>query len=312
MEQKLHDYFLGLLPEDEKARLLGEVERDGELRALFVEFQQRYSVLGLLPADGDGEYAREGRNRLRGMTTRKAWSHLVRYAAAAVLVTGVGFGVMKYVLSGTAVAEVVAPVGERLELSLPDGSKVWLAPRSRLSYPMKFPRRGREVELDGEALFDVAADPENPFEVHSGGYNVRVSGTVFNTACYDGVFETTLIEGVVEVYSEARPTERITLAPDQQACLEDGKLVAREFDASASACLRNGIYNFRDMTFGEIISRLEAWYDVSIEFTDKSLEQETFSAKFRVSDDLETILRALGSSAGFEFRRDPAGTITIH
>jgi ferric-dicitrate binding protein FerR (iron transport regulator) len=318
MEQKLHNYFIGKLSGKDKSDLFTAIENDVVLKERFIELQNIYATAGMLPVPGDEECARKGMSELRDIKRRKSlrriYIRISRYAAAILLTAVVATGLVRYMSRADRVeyAEAVAPVGKRMELSLSDGTKVWLAPCSKLVYPVKFSRKQRTVELSGEALFDVTSDAKTPFEVHSDDYNVRVLGTVFNVSSYNDVFETTLIEGSVEVYNSSRGEDKITLRPNQQAYLSEGMLAGREVDASQALYLQNGIYNFHDITLGEIMSKLEVWYGVTINIADHELMNAPFAAKLREGDDIDTILRALQKTSGFRFRYEEPDTISIY
>lgn len=109
---------------------------------------------------------------------------------------------------------VTVPAGQRAQITLADGTKVWLNSESTLSYRSDFGRRDRDVELDGEAYFEVAKNKEIPFYVNTETNQVRVVGTHFNVCAYKGSneFETTLVEGIVDIYAydNERPLTRLT------------------------------------------------------------------------------------------------------
>jgi ferric-dicitrate binding protein FerR (iron transport regulator) len=268
------------------------------------------------PADGDRAIARDGLVKLRRMKhradARKKYIVFARYAAAVLLMVAVG---TKFILrtpdsENTELAEAVAPAGKRMELQLPDGTKVWLAPRSRLVWPVEFSGTGRSVELSGGALFDVVPDAGNPFEVHSGEFSVKVLGTVFSTSSYNGEFETVLIEGAVEVSNDSG--DAVTLEPGQRAWADEGGFETESVDTSDGLDLQRGIYTFDRATLGEITARLAVWHNVEIHISDPALAQQRFCAKFRDGDNIDTILKALQQTGGFEFSRDTSGAISIY
>ena len=118
--------------------------------------------------------------------------------------------------------QVVVPAGQRVELRLADGTKVWLNSKSRLEYPSSFGRRSRRVTLCGEGYFEVAHDERKPFVVETGQYDVRVLGTTFNVYAYDNdraAFETALMEGSVEVSSRSDASQRLVLQPNEAAVM---------------------------------------------------------------------------------------------
>lgn len=97
------------------------------------------------------------------------------------------------------------PRGGTYQVTLPDGTKVWLNADSKISFPARFSRKGRKVLIEGEAYFEVAKNKKMPFIVESGGQRVEVLGTHFNVSAYQGeAIRTTLLEGSVRVSSELR------------------------------------------------------------------------------------------------------------
>ena len=105
---------------------------------------------------------------------------------------------------------VIVPAGQRAELLLADGTKVWLNSRSKLKFPDRFQKDARKVELDGEGYFEVTHQEEAPFTVHTSKYDVKVLGTEFNVKAYKDKeqFETSLLKGSVEV-SNANKSQTI-------------------------------------------------------------------------------------------------------
>src|SRR5690606_30967085 len=93
------------------------------------------------------------------------------------------------------------PVGGQYQLTLPDGTRVWLNASSSLTFPTSFKGAVRRVELKGEGYFEVAKNKEKPFKVIAGGQEVRVLGTHFNISSYedDPAVTTTVLEGSVQV-----------------------------------------------------------------------------------------------------------------
>ena len=141
--------------------------------------------------------------------------------------------------------QVVVPAGQRVELRLADGTKVWLNSKSRLEYPSSFGRRSRRVTLCGEGYFEVAHDERKPFVVETGQYDVRVLGTTFNVYAYDNdraAFETALMEGSVEVSSRSDASQRLVLQPNEAAVMAaDGRLVRTRLDRRADLSQRRSL-----------------------------------------------------------------------
>jgi ferric-dicitrate binding protein FerR (iron transport regulator) len=315
MEQMIQDYFRGILSPENRQKLFEELDKNPALKARFVEAQHARLREAMRPTEGDEAVAREGLVKLarlkRRSEMRRNYIVFSRYAAAVLLFVAIGAGILKYTFDPKTVemAEATAPAGKRMELQLADGTKVWLAPRSTLIYPVEFSKREREVEIVGEALFDVTPNAKKPFEVHSGDFTVRVLGTMFSTSSLGGEFETVLISGAVEVSHDSG--EAVKLQPGERAWMENGTLETGQIDLTTALDLQSGVYSFERTPLAEIVSRLAVWHGVEIRIDDPTLAEELFCAKFRDGDDIDTILRALQRTGNFDFSRDPSGAISI-
>jgi transmembrane sensor len=155
------------------------------------------------------------------------------------------------------------PRGGQYMLSLPDGSKVWLNAASTIKFPTAFTGNQRQVELTGEAYFEVAHDAQKPFYVNAKGMNVQVLGTHFNVNAYEDedAMTTTLLEGKVTVNSAV-------LKPGQEAVLtQDERLTVRNNpDAEESIAWKNGLFIFSNENIASIMRKLSRWYDIDVEY----------------------------------------------
>ncbi|HLT94355.1 MAG TPA: FecR family protein, partial [Membranihabitans sp.] len=110
-----------------------------------------------------------------------------KIAAAIALMAITGLGLYLFSLSRTPEwVTISVPLGETVEILLPDSSKVWINAGSIFRYPKKFGAQGRRVELiNGQAFFEVRKNSDNPFSVHSATFDVTVLGTSFDIKSYD-------------------------------------------------------------------------------------------------------------------------------
>lgn len=163
---------------------------------------------------------------------------------------------------------IKTPNGGQYQVTLPDGSKVWLNAASSLEYNSAFGPRSRRVALKGEAYFQVESDPSRPFYVESRGQRVEVTGTEFNINCYDNepFIKTTLLEGSLKVVSgenqqavRLRPGEQSILAPDQAFRIN------REHVDDAVAW-KQGYFRFNQADINQVMRELSRWYDVPVRF----------------------------------------------
>lgn len=165
---------------------------------------------------------------------------------------------------------VSTPRGGQYQLVLNDGSKVWLNSASSLSFPAVFKGKTREVEITGEAYFEVAKNASMPFRVKVNNTVVEVLGTHFNIMAYNDEAEmkTTLLEGSVKINNKQYSS---LLKPGQQATLsQNGPIkVTDNPDADDAVAWKEGIFQFRDAGLETIMRQAARWYDVQVNFAGK-------------------------------------------
>ncbi|MBO9728119.1 MAG: FecR domain-containing protein [Chitinophaga sp.] len=164
------------------------------------------------------------------------------------------------------------PRGGQFQLTLPDGSKVWLNAASTLTYKISRTSRERLVELKGEAYFEVARDANRPFKVLSKGQVIEVLGTHFNVSSYDDEpsVKTTLAEGAVKIV-ETNKHRDVVLEPGQQATLDSGNtLSVAQVDVSDAIAWKNGKLNFNQSDIYAVARQLSRWYNVDVVFKGKA------------------------------------------
>ncbi|MCM4154744.1 FecR family protein [Gramella sp. AN32] len=178
------------------------------------------------------------------------------------------------------------PYGKRFELVLSDGTLVHLNAGSSLRYPINFLSKGnREVYLSGEAYFDVAKDKSNPFVVNVDDLEVNVLGTEFNVSAYeeDSNIEVVLVEGAVSLSSnEASLRASTNLEPGQKGSFErtSNNMSIDQVNTSLYTSWREGHLVFRNLTFDQIMAKLERHYHIEIENENTELGKEVFNASF--------------------------------
>ena len=191
--------------------------------------------------------------------------------------------------------KVVTAIGGEYALILSDGTRVWLNADSELEYPVEFVKKERIVKLSGEAYFEVAPNPEQPFIVEAGGIQTRVLGTAFDFSAYRGenASTITLLTGKVAVSAPGH-AERVLL-PGQQLKYdaENRKTVIKEVDAEDFVVWKDGLFLFNDCGLEEIIPRLSRWYGVTFHYDREKFGDLKFYIKTRRYEDIGTILNLL-------------------
>lgn len=189
--------------------------------------------------------------------------------------------------------------GSTIEVTLYDGTRVWLNAGSELEYPSSFGAESREVTLRGEGYFSVSKDSLRPFIVRTPSARVEVLGTSFNVLAPDGgTCVTTLVEGRVKIADSRR--NEITLVPGQQAELAaSGDWQVREVDTRYYTAWREGLFAFKDCTLKEIIATLSTWYRATFFFSDEELASLTYTTMIKRYDRVEDVLHILEEVGDF-------------
>src|ERR1700754_3627721 len=164
---------------------------------------------------------------------------------------------------------VVNPAGHITKSILSDGTIVWLKGNSKLSYPVKFQGNLRSVDLDGEALFEVAKDAAHPFIIHCGILTTRVLGTSFNIKRTSNKIEVNVLTG--RVFLSSVNAAAVTLHPHQKAIFSEVKktIIQMPHPVVEVASLTRGTeYDmfFNDATIGEVLQRIEKKFEVKITY----------------------------------------------
>lgn len=201
----------------------------------------------------------------------------------------------------SAMIELQALKGEKSQAILADGSKVWLNSQTTIKYDALNPRA---VRLDGEAFFEVKKDGNHPFEViTTSGMKVIVTGTRFNLRSFAGepFVETTLEEG--EVLIEGSDNKLLArLEPGQQAryTIENKQASVRNVSPELYSLWKNNELRFTDISFAELVPRIERWYGVTIILnnTDKNNDRFTMTIK---TESLRELLNMMQLTSKFTY-----------
>lgn len=251
---------------------------------------------------------------LKANRKKQMYNQLMRYAAflaVPLLLTSLVLGYLYFQKPELAekYAEVAAATGSVIRYELPDHSVVWLNSGSTLRYPTVFRSDNRNVELNGEAYFEVEADNERPFYVNTRhGLTVYVYGTRFNVTAYedDSNIETVLEKGKVNVISPDRKTI-MQLAPGEQLLYnkQSQKLIKNKVDIYEKVAWKDGKLIFRNASLDDIFKRLSRHFNVDIQFNNKSGKEYKYRATFR-NETLPQILDYLARSAALKWKTEEA------
>jgi transmembrane sensor len=228
-------------------------------------------------------------------------------------------GQVEYKLKGNTAGQVLmntmsTPRGGQYQLTLPDGTKVWLNAASSITYPAVFVGRERNVKVTGEAYFEVAKNKEKPFIVDVDGKNtVEVLGTHFNVNAYNDEDESkvTLLEGSVKVsVVSARPDDPVgrgqlsVLNPGQQSVLTHNSQLTTHnaVDLEQVMAWKNGMFEFNKTDLRTIMRQISRWYDVDIQYNGKPTN-ELFGGGISRNLPLTNVLKLLETN-GVQFSRN--------
>lgn len=268
----------------------------------------------------------------RGRVRRMRWNgNGARRVAAILFFVIAGAGVISYYRWGKqSVAAMNKSVqvgyGGKQVLVLADGTKVWLNAGSRLVYPVSFTGKTRDVQLEGEAFFDVAQQEQQPFFVHTGRITVRVLGTRFDVKAYreDAQVSATLISGKIQVILNEEPEKKILLSPHEKLTVmnivenkehNDNSVKENELRYQVLSLPQAGheifpetawVNNkmvFNNESFDEVAKELERRYAVHIEFENEDLKQEHVSGIFE-KENLLQALEILKLTTKFNYKID--------
>ncbi|MFC3198920.1 FecR family protein [Parapedobacter deserti] len=196
--------------------------------------------------------------------------------------------------------KLVTPKGGQYQITLHDGTKVWLNALSTLTYPKQFATNERVVELEGEAYFEVSTwlegDRRVPFRVKTKALVAEVLGTQLNINAYEdeSTTTTTLLEGAVRVIT---PQSSASLKPGQQCKAGANGLTVTEVDVETVVDWKNGDFIFADENLKSIMRKVSRWYDVAIVYESK-LPDERYNGQISRHKNLSEVLRILELSGG--------------
>lgn len=266
--------------------------------------------------------------------TPNKFKSIFRYAASIVVLFGVS--ILVYFILKPASSMVLAknelsvPYGSRSVLSLPDGTKLWINSGSKVSYGIDFGKNNRNVNLIGEAYFEVAKNPNLPFIVHAANVKIKAIGTAFNVKAYpeEKRVETTLVHGLVEVEKDGQ-TDRIYLKPNQKiilaSTLQDNTAVGKsgnsdhqqnnsssneisnrterlmpKIDTEKETSWKEGKLIFDREPLSALVIRLERRYDVHFTFGNEELKNYVYTGTFN-DVSLEQIMEAMYYSSPIDY-----------
>ncbi|MBV8390634.1 MAG: FecR domain-containing protein [Mucilaginibacter sp.] len=188
---------------------------------------------------------------------------------------------------------LTTPKGGQYQLTLADGTKVWLNAASSLKFPTAFNGNERVVELTGEAYFEVVHNAKQPFKVKTSGQTIQDIGTQFNVNTYsdENASATTLVEGSVKIYDAKGQT---MIKPGQQFLLKANGLseVTSDVDINEVTAWKNGMFQFNNASIQTIMRQIARWYDIEVEYKGPTPDY-TYHGKISRNSNASQVLKIL-------------------
>jgi ferric-dicitrate binding protein FerR (iron transport regulator) len=303
----LHKFYKGLASAKEKEAIKQWLESNPRHEKAFFNEREFFDTVLLSVKHPDFVPKSIGKSPL---SLRHFYLETLKIASVAAIMFVVGFYVhtkkVEKEHSLSLVHTIAVPPGQRVSILLSDGTRVWLNARSEMKYPASFSARKREVELNGEAYFEVCHNEKSPFIVHTDKCDVEALGTTFNVDAHrdNDNFSVALIEGSVKVINHENAENTIMLSPCYKAEQVNGVFSTGIIDDYDAYRWRDGLLCFKDVNVTELLRRLEKCYDIRIIIENDNLSDYVISGKFRISDGIDNALRILQKDAKYTFFRD--------
>lgn len=320
MNEKILQYFQGELSAKEQKELLFLIEENKLLKEEFIRIQNLNALIQLSTQSVD---IKEGQqtfhsffHQIKRKAHRRAMVNISKYAAITLIIIASTVWATLYFSSKQSEIKyntLSVPAGQRAQITLEDGTNVWLNAQSTLKYPSTFSKKSRKVEIVGEAYFDVTKDTKRPFVVTSQHIEMKVLGTKFNVYSYPttGYIQTDLVEGSVKVYDKNFQKNAVILHPNEQATLRNNQLTVNKINNSEHLLWKDGIYSFHNEKLIDIINKLQLYYDVKIIIEDPEIFNTPYTGKFRQRDGIDEILKILQKIQQFNIKKDTENNIII-
>lgn len=209
--------------------------------------------------------------------------------------------------------KIITPDELTYKVILSDGTHVWINENSEISFPAEFRGDTREIELVGEAYFEVAHNPNIPFIVKSqNNSKIKVLGTKFNISTKEDKTYTTLVEGSVEVQSNDK---KIVIKPSEQAVVTAGNSVIEvsDVDTNLFVAWKDGKYAFKDEKISTIMEKISKWYNVTVEYDNNKITPNLeLSGSLRKYDTFTEVIEVMEATGLIEIKVKEIDIIRIY
>lgn len=301
-KELLYKFFAGTATFEEKERIMLWMESAPDNKQLFLKERKLYNAVLL-----NNEYV-----EIEQTVKQQHWMHsgimrFMRIAAMIVIAFGLGYFAQDWDTDGPVPMQTIAvPAGQCVNITLPDGSNIWLNAQTTIQYPISFNKCERMIKLDGEAYFEVAKDAKRPFIVNTKECRVEVLGTKFNVDAYSyrDKFETVLMEGAVKVSMLNNPSEAISLKPDNKVYRSNGRLLTEKMNNFERYRWKEGLICFQNEPFKVVMEDFEKFYGLKIVVNNQKVTKYLYTGKFKQTDGIDYALSLLQKNIHFAYQRD--------
>lgn len=201
--------------------------------------------------------------------------------------------------------KLVVPYGKRSNLTLSDGTEVWLNSGTQLDFPSKFNGKTREIHVDGEIFIDVAHNTKIPFIVHAQDMDILVQGTSFNISAYSDEHRKTvvLVEGRVNIGKGN--SQLAELMPNEKIDITGNNIRKESVEVSTYISWKKGMLEFNATPMSEILKKIGRYYNVQFDSnSDIQLNDQTCSGKLFLSNNLDSVMRSVSILSSTEYKRE--------
>jgi ferric-dicitrate binding protein FerR (iron transport regulator) len=208
-------------------------------------------------------------------------------------------------LASQEINQLIVPFGKRTDITLSDGTHIWLNSGTQLDFPTVFTGKTREIHVYGEIFIDVAHNSKIPFIVRSKEIEIEVYGTSFNVSAYndDNKKTVVLIDGKITIKTEGN--DKIDLFPNEKIDIEEHKLLKEKVDVSEYISWTKGVLEFEQTPMSEILKKIGRYYNVRFDGSpDIALNEKSCSGKLFLSNNLDSVLTSVSVLSSTIYKRE--------
>lgn len=307
-------YFEGKISRDDEKYLFDFIQNDDANKAQFKQLEKEWLQLN----QEDVEVLNEWKRLQCKIRTQEAIIPMFPARKLSIWrkAAGIAAVILLFIVGGYAVWEIKpylqpetyfafeAPYGEKSKMMLSDGTVVWLNAGSTLKYSNRFNAANREVQLDGEAYFEVTKHNGATFIVKTGSYDVQVKGTKFNVTAYsdDSFATTTLLEGAVHLLYKG---QAIGMSPGESVRLDrvSNKFTRNRVNAVQAKAWSENRIEYDAITLKELVTKLSRQYNVNITLESGKNESKEFRVSIRNGETIGEVLNAISEIIPIKIER---------